>query len=130
MSWNASWPALSSGHIPPPPVNPFKPAPRFWKGNMCGVHVVGLPPVDGGASDSSLVLSWFYDRYQPASRTRIRAAWKAKGYTHVLLSWPDAVAALLPIATLLAPLKLLLLPRSAEEPIATLSFVDVAFNKD
>ena len=57
---------------------------------MCGVHVSGLPPVAGGAHDPSLVLSWFYDRYQPADRQLIRAAWKARGYTHTLLSWPDA----------------------------------------
>lgn len=71
---------------------PFQPAPRRWKGNMCGVRVAGLPPVDGGAADPSLVLSWFYDRYSPADRTQIRTAWGIKGYTHVLLSWPDSRA--------------------------------------
>ena len=69
---------------------PFQPAPRFWKGNMCGVRVPGLPPVPGGAADASLVLSWFYDRYAPGDRARIRATWKARGLTHVLLSWPDS----------------------------------------
>ena len=42
----------------PPPVDL-----RAWKGNICGVHVPGLPAVPGGAADASLVLSWFYDRY-------------------------------------------------------------------
>lgn len=77
-------------HVEPPPVPPFSPAPRFWKGNMCGVRVSGLPPVPGGAADSSLVLSWFYDRYSVADRATIRSAWKMRGYTHVLLSWPDS----------------------------------------
>lgn len=77
-------------HPTPGPVGPFKPAPRYWKGNMCGVRVAGLPPVDGGASDPSLVLSWFYDRYGAADRDRIRQAWRGRGYTHVLLSWPDS----------------------------------------
>lgn len=74
----------------PGPVGPFRPAPRFWRGNMCGVRVAGLPPIDGGAADPSLVLSWFYDRYSAADRDAITRAWRAKGYTHVLLSWPDS----------------------------------------
>jgi len=71
---------------------PFAPAPRFWKANMCGVRVPGVEPVAGGAADDSLVLSWFYGRYGVESRLKIRQAWKAKGYTHVLLSWPDSRA--------------------------------------
>lgn len=71
---------------------PFKPAPRVWAGNMCGVRVPGLPAVPGGAADASLVLSWFYDRYTSGSRQLIRQRWKAKGDTHVLLSWPDSRA--------------------------------------
>ena len=82
-------------HLPPASSfrRPFKPAPRVWKANMCGVHVPGLPAVDGGAHDPSLVLSWFYDRYSISDRVRIREAWSARGYTHVLLSWPDSRAA-------------------------------------
>ncbi len=68
----------------------FKPAPRFWRGNMCGVRIPGLPSVLGGSHDSSLVLSWFYDRYNPTDRTKIRAGWKQRNLTHVLLSWPDS----------------------------------------
>ena len=71
---------------------PFREAPRFWRGNMCGVRVPGLPPVDGGSSDPSLVLSWFYDRYNDSDRTRIRQAWKDRNLTHWLLSWPDSRA--------------------------------------
>lgn len=72
---------------------PFQTAPRFWKGaNMCGSRIHGLPPVPGGASDASLVLSWFYDRYQAADRAKIRQAWSSRGYTHVLVSWPDSRA--------------------------------------
>lgn len=78
-----------SGRNGPPPPPPFKPAPREYAGQMCGVRVPGLPPVDGGAADPALVLSWFYPRYRnPDDRKRIRAAWGTK-YPDVLLSWPD-----------------------------------------
>lgn len=80
---------LFSGSTPQPP---FKPAPRYWRGNMCGVRVPGLPPVQGGADDPSLVLSWFIDRYESSDRARIRDAWAKRGYTHVLVSWPDSRA--------------------------------------
>lgn len=69
---------------------PFQPAPREYAGNMCGVRVPGLVSVPGGAADPSLVLSWFYDRYNASERARIRAAWQARGYLDVLLSWPDS----------------------------------------
>lgn len=69
------------------------PTPRAYSGQMCGVHVPGLPPVDGGAADPTLVLSWFYDRYPPSDRARIRRAWAFRDYRDVLLSWPDARAA-------------------------------------
>lgn len=72
------------------PSTPFKPAPRYWQGNMCGTRVPDLPAVPGGAADPSLVLSWFIDRYSAADRLKIYAAWKAKHLTHVLVSWPDA----------------------------------------
>jgi hypothetical protein len=71
-------------------VKPFQAAPRFWKANMCGVHVPGLELVPGGSSDASLVLSWFYDRYTQPSRRAIRSAWFTRDQTHVLLSWPDS----------------------------------------
>ena len=76
-------------HLPHVP-SPFNPAPRYWKANMCGTRVAGLPPVDGGAKDPSLVLSWFYDRYNAGDRARIRESWHARNLTHVLLSWPDS----------------------------------------
>jgi hypothetical protein len=71
-------------------VDPFKPAPRFWAANMCGIRIPGLPPVPGGAADPSLLLSWFYDRYDTGWRAAIRGQWQVKDYTHVLLSWPDS----------------------------------------
>ncbi len=67
---------------------PFTPAPRAWTGQFCGVRVPGLPSVAGGAADPSLVLSFFYDRYAPDARVRIRQAWQK--YPDVLLSWPDS----------------------------------------
>lgn len=80
MTW-AWW--ASTGSVTAPK------APRTYKGQMCGIHVPGLPPVDGGSSDASLVLSWFYSRYGANDRAKIRQAWKARGYFDVLLSWPD-----------------------------------------
>lgn len=71
---------------------PFQPSPRFWKGNMCGVRVLGVPAVDGGAADASLILSWFYDRYDAYWRGEIRSVWRVSGLTHVLVSWPDSRA--------------------------------------
>lgn len=73
---------------------PFKPAPRAWAGQMCGMRIPGLPSVAGGADDPSLFLSWFYDRYPTDIRDGLlRPALKARGYLDVLLSWPDARAA-------------------------------------
>ncbi len=64
-------------------------APRTYQGNMCGVHVPGLAPIEGGAADASLVLSWFYPRYAANWRAAMRAVWKDRGDLDVLLSWPD-----------------------------------------
>lgn len=76
--------AFASGGVPA-----FQAAPRFWKANMCGIRISGLPVIPGGAPDPSLFLSWFYGRYDSAWRTIIRQAMKGAGYTHWLLSWPD-----------------------------------------
>jgi hypothetical protein len=69
---------------------PFTPAPRVWVANMCGIRIAGLPVVAGGGWDPTLFLSWFYHLYDAPTRAVIRAAMRAKGYTHWLLSWPDA----------------------------------------
>lgn len=71
---------------------PFTPAPRQYRGNMCGIRVPGAPPVPGGAADPSLILSWFYDRYPADVRAVIRDAWKGREEVDVLLSWPDSRA--------------------------------------
>lgn len=70
------------------------PCPRAYRGNMCGIRVPGLPFIQGGAADPSLVISWLVFRYSPSDRQRIYAAWQAKGYVDVLVSWPDARAEL------------------------------------
>jgi hypothetical protein len=57
---------------------------------MCGIRIPGLPPVPGGAADPSLLLSWFYDRYDLGWRAAICGQWQIKDYSHVLLSWPDS----------------------------------------
>lgn len=70
---------------------PFRTAPRFWKGNMCGIRIQGLPFVVGmEGAPPGLFLSWFYDRYLPTEREFIRGVMRAHGYTHWLLSWPDS----------------------------------------
>jgi hypothetical protein len=78
--------AISGGAATP--IRPV--APRIYRGNMCGIRVAGVEPVQGGSADPSLVLSWFYDRYSADSRAKIRAAWKARGDVDVLVSWPDS----------------------------------------
>lgn len=57
---------------------------------MCGIRVPGLPPIPGGGSDPSLMLSWLYDRYGDGDRAQIRQAMHDRGLTHWLLSWPDS----------------------------------------
>lgn len=60
---------------------------------MGGIRVAGLPFVSGmEGAPPGLFLSWFYDRYDDPTRASIRAGMRAKGYTHWLLSWPDARA--------------------------------------
>jgi hypothetical protein len=75
-----------------PSVPVFRPAPRTYMGDMCGVEIDGLPLLPG-TKDPRLVLSWFYDRYALATdRRRIRDTWRAEQYTDTLRSWPDARA--------------------------------------
>lgn len=69
-------------------------ASRTYRGNMCGVHVAGLPSIPGGAADPSLVVSWLVFRYSAADRQKIYAAWTGAGCVDVLVSWPDAREAL------------------------------------
>lgn len=69
---------------------PAAPNLRWWRGDFSGISVPGLPFVPGGASDTSLVFTPFLDRYSGANQTAIIAAYKARGYTHFALSWPDS----------------------------------------
>lgn len=69
---------------------PFKPAPRVWVADMCGINIPNLPAVPGGAADPTLFLSWFYHLYDAPTRAIIRAAMRAARFTHWLMSWPDA----------------------------------------
>lgn len=69
---------------------PAAPNIRWWRGDMCGINLPGLPAVAGGAADPNLVLTWFIDRYSPVDQAAIIAEYKARGYTHWLLSWPDS----------------------------------------
>lgn len=74
------------------PAQGWSHAPLTYSGNMCGIYLSYLPPVPGGAANPALFLSWFYDRYPADIRARIRQDYKARGFTDVLLSWPDARA--------------------------------------
>ena len=75
-----------------PPVKPFQPCPREYRGNMCGVHIPGLPPIPGGANDPTLLLSWFLDRYPQEWRATAYETYRNIGVRDVLVSWPDARA--------------------------------------
>lgn len=73
--------------------NGIPPAPnlRWFRGNLCGIRVAGLPAIPGGNADPSLVLTWLYHQYtNPADRQSILANYVGHGYTHFHLSWPDA----------------------------------------
>lgn len=76
--------AASGSGIPP-----FVPTPRAYAGNMCGTHLDDLPPIPGGASDPTLVITWLAFYHTPANRQRIYADHKAKGLLDFLVSWPD-----------------------------------------
>lgn len=83
--------SLSGGGIPP-----FQPAPRFHRGNFCGVRVPGLPFIEGGSADTELVYMPFYPRYSDGDRAKIRQAYgqirpgSTEPLTHVWLSASDA----------------------------------------
>lgn len=79
-------PALFSGVGGSKPA-PF--APRVYRGQMCGIRLSGAPPVDGGAPDASLILSWFYSRYSTAWRATAKATYAKENYPDVLTSWTD-----------------------------------------
>ncbi len=64
-------------------------APRVYRGQMCGIRLDGAPPVQGGAADASLILSWFYGRYDADWRSRIATAFVVQNYPDVLVSWTD-----------------------------------------
>lgn len=65
---------------------------RWWRGNLCGIRLPDLPSVAGGALDSSLVLSWFLDRYAFSDQDRIIRKTLEDGYDRITLSWPDSAA--------------------------------------
>ena len=64
-------------------------APRTFRGQMCGIHVPRIPPIPGGASDPSLVLSWFIDRYSSSERQQIYGVYRQR-YIDLQVSWPDS----------------------------------------
>jgi hypothetical protein len=76
-----------------PPSNltiPARPNLRFHRGNFCGIRVPGLPPVSGGSSDPTLLLTWFLFKYTPDQVQQALTLYGQAGYSHVYLSWPDA----------------------------------------
>lgn len=69
---------------------PAAPNRRWFRGDFCGMNVAGLPSIPGGASDPTLFLTPFLDRYDPSLWPGIVAQYKGKGYTHWKLWWPDS----------------------------------------
>jgi hypothetical protein len=64
---------------------------RFWRGDAWGVQVPGAPFVDGGNTrHPERILTWLFDRYDAAWQQAILQAYRARGYTHFTLSWPDS----------------------------------------
>lgn len=56
---------------------------------MCGIRLDGAPPVDGGAADPALILSWFYSRYPIQFRLAIGDIYHDESSLDVLTSWTD-----------------------------------------
>lgn len=69
---------------------PGAPNLRWWRGDFSGISVPGLPAVNQGSSDASLVFTPFFDRYGPTDQATILSAYAQRGYTHFQLSWPDS----------------------------------------
>lgn len=84
----AALPVRTALVYPPPPTTDI----RYWRGNLCGLRVPGLPSIPGGAADPSLVFAAFLDRYREADQARILDRHLECGYTHLTLSWPDSRA--------------------------------------
>ena len=84
---------MMGGSALPPPTRPWQPCPRWFAGNMCGITLPGLPPIPGGSDRyPELVVSWLLDRYGPSDQDRILTAFRERGLTDILLSWPDSRA--------------------------------------
>lgn len=75
---------------------PDKPDIRFWRGDVWGVTVPGLPHVEGAATPGTpaaeRVLTYFLGRYGRAWEDRILEAHRAAGYTHMTLLGQDEFA--------------------------------------
>jgi hypothetical protein len=84
MSASACLAAMGSAQSVVAPI-----APREFRGQMCGIRLPGAPPVDGGAPDAALILSWFVSRYPLDWRERIMAEYLRDDYPDVLTSWTD-----------------------------------------
>lgn len=70
---------------------PSGPDRRFWRGDAWGTTLPGAPFVSGGsARHPERILTWFFDRYAPQWQLAILKAYRARGYTHFTLSWPDS----------------------------------------
>src|SRR5712692_4714763 len=80
---HGDWWTLSAGGLP------FEPAPREFHGQMCGIHVAGLPLLPG-CRDATLVLTWLLPGYAFADQARIIEAYRAQGYVDFLLDWAYA----------------------------------------
>ncbi len=69
------------------PVRPWQPCARTYSGNMCGIYLPYLPPIDGGAANPALFITWFLNKYAPEIQARVVADYKARGFSDFLVSW-------------------------------------------
>lgn len=90
--WASCWSNEPYLTVIPSGIVPDKPTLRFNRGNVMGVRVPGLPPVDGGSSDPNFLITWFLDRMPFDDAVRAIAFYhQVCGYTHLNLSIPQSI---------------------------------------
>lgn len=78
-------------HTAPITALPSTPDVAVWRSDAWGVTVPGLPFVyQGSSKHPERALTWFFDRWSPTWQRAILNAYRMRGYTHFVLSWPDS----------------------------------------
>lgn len=77
--------------LPSNQIIPKSPDKDWPLANWFSVVVTGLPWVDGQSSEHpDMVLSYFLHKYNEEWQNKILIAHAERGYTHFMISWPDA----------------------------------------